>query len=245
MAQEPVFPILPNIYSINHIDLYCEELGMDSRGFAEKASPQALKHFDNYPYKVSYQYNNRGFRGSNWPNTKEELAQAVWCVGDSFTFGVAVPLEHSWPYILEQRANRKTISMSANGVGNSWIVEFALDVIDEVAPTDMILHWSYTHRRKVDRWNHVHHLNTTPEDDADLMIELIREIESKKQSTNLIHSFIPDFHGNCNEMYNRIVRTFPNIKIIPYLTKLDLGRDNHHYDIITATNFVDKIIKIL
>ena len=60
-------------------------------------------HFSSFPYKVAYSYNSRGFRDAEWPKTIEELKDAIWCIGDSFTAGVGSPYEHMWTQLLQKR----------------------------------------------------------------------------------------------------------------------------------------------
>jgi hypothetical protein len=239
--------ILRKLCALNkdQINFYGTELGIDSRQYQITCFGEALKHFDNYPYSIEYKCNNRGFRGPDWPTDVQELNDAIWCIGDSFTFGVGVPYEHTWPYILREKTGRRTINTSANGVGNTWLVEIANELFTEIEPKIMVLHWSYTHRRKRHLWDYAHYQNTTIEEDADLLISCIREIENNRRNVKIIHSFIPKFHGDCQALYQRIRNEFPDINSIPYIEPIDYGRDSHHYDKLTAEKFVDNIIELL
>ena len=44
---------------------------------------------------------------------------------------------------------------------------------------------------------------------------------------------------------NQLTNTFNKILYIPELTKQDLARDGFHYDIITATNFVEQLVDLI
>jgi hypothetical protein len=239
--------ILKNLYAINESQrhFHSTELGIDSRQYQSTCAGDALLRFDNYPYNIEYKCNSRGFRGPEWPDDVRELNDSIWCIGDSFTFGVGVPYEHTWPYLLQQKTSQRAINMAVNGVGNTWLVETASEVLNELTPSTMIFHWSYTHRRKKHLWDYDHYQNTTVEEDADLLISCIQQVESIKGSTKTIHSFIPKFHGDCDGLYDMISETFNDIKIIPYIVPIDYGRDNHHYDKLTAEKFVDNIIELL
>jgi hypothetical protein len=103
-------------------------------------------HFQRYPYKIDYQYNSRGFRDQEWP---ADVSDAVWCIGDSFTAGVGVPYSHTWPQILQNKLNRRTINVSLDGASNNWIARQAQMIIDAVKPQLMIIQWSYSHRREL------------------------------------------------------------------------------------------------
>jgi hypothetical protein len=106
------------------------------------------KHFESYPYDITYNYNRRGFRDSEWPNTIKELQSAIWCVGDSFTVGIGSPLEHTWVYQVSKQLNRRTINVSMDGASNMWIARKSLDIVDKIKPAHLIIQWSYISRRE-------------------------------------------------------------------------------------------------
>jgi hypothetical protein len=107
------------------------------------------KHFKSYPHKIEYRYNSRGFRDTEWPSTLEELKKAIWCIGDSFTVGLGSPVEHTWPYILQQQTGQRTINVSMDGASNNWIARKVLKILSQVQPELIVIHWSYLHRREV------------------------------------------------------------------------------------------------
>ena len=106
-------------------------------------------HFRQYPHKVDYQYNSRGFRDDEWPQDLESLQQAIWCIGDSFTVGIGQPYAHIWPQVLSTRTSRRTINVAMDGASNAWIARRARQIQQEIAPTCMIIMWSYWHRREL------------------------------------------------------------------------------------------------
>lgn len=108
------------------------------------------KHFDSYPHDVIYQYNSRGFRDAEWPTSLNELTSAIWCVGDSFTVGLGSPFPHIWPYVLQQTLNTRTINVSMDGASNMWIARKAVQILQDIAPAVMVIHWSYINRREQD-----------------------------------------------------------------------------------------------
>jgi hypothetical protein len=106
------------------------------------------KHFKNYPHRVEYVYNSRGFRDQEWPESVEELKNAIWCIGDSFTAGIGAPLEHTWPYLLQQQTGRRCINISMDGASNEWIARKGISLLNAISPDIIIAHWSYTSRRE-------------------------------------------------------------------------------------------------
>jgi hypothetical protein len=110
------------------------------------------EHFKNYPYEVDYQYNSRGYRDQEWP---DDLTNVVWCIGDSFTVGLGSPRERTWPYLLENKLNQRTINVSMDGASNNWIARKTKDLFTEITPSLVILHWSYLHRREITTHSYV------------------------------------------------------------------------------------------
>jgi len=106
------------------------------------------RHFNQYPYPVQYQFNSRGYRDAEWPESLSELQSAIWCVGDSFTVGLGSPVEHTWPRLLQQRTGRRCINVSLDGASNDWIARKACAILDTIAPAHVVIHWSYWHRRE-------------------------------------------------------------------------------------------------
>jgi hypothetical protein len=209
------------------------------------------KHFDNYPYQVEYVYNSRGFRDQEWPTDLDKLRSSIWCIGDSFTAGVGSPLEHTWPYLLQQQAGQRTINVSMDGASNDWIARKAIRVINTISPGTVVIHWSYLHRREEEQSDtnkddesrvKQYAVRETNQSDLDNLIKNINDVERcADKKYKLIHSFIP----MCAP-FNIIipVSNFTAVSI-PQLTNIDYARDYHHYDIKTANFFVKQIIDII
>ena len=274
-------------------------------------------HFKNYPYHVEYCYNSRGYRDAEWPDSITELQNAIWCFGDSFTVGLGSPLTHTWSNILQSKCKQRCINVSMDGASNNWIARKILTLLEEINPKLIIIHWSFTHR------NEKSNITLSDEDrriwsdysflaDSGLVsefnslinfINLIKQVEQKKQKTKIIHSFIPKFFESSfinhpiqvesndhsiqtqwnnirgpewpetpnNQlstviqqelkdfgMYDLIkqycelsIRLRPyyeflnTVEYVPELINLDFARDSLHYDIITATNFVDQLVNLI
>jgi len=135
--------ILPDFILPSRVNQCWEYSGMDSLELC-----QDKKHFKSYLHNITYNYNSRGFRDAEWPDTIEELQSAIWCVGDSFTVGVGSPLTHTWPWILQQATQRRTINVSMDGASNMWIARHAAKILATINPKILIIHWSYLHRRE-------------------------------------------------------------------------------------------------
>jgi len=135
--------ILADLFLSSRINRFWTESGLDSLDLCLNK-----QHFLDYPHKVEYQYNSRGFRDSEWPESFDELQNAIWCVGDSFTVGIGSPYEFTWPQVLAKASGRRCINISMDGASNNWISRRAQQIIQEVNPTHMVVLWSYFHRRE-------------------------------------------------------------------------------------------------
>jgi hypothetical protein len=156
------------------------------------------QHFLNYPHEVEYQYNSRGFRDSEWPESQSELKDAVWCVGDSFTVGIGSPYKFTWPQMLAQALGQRCINVSLDGASNTWISRRAQQIIREVAPTHMVVLWSYFHRRESDNTavpdelRIIHNEKSSSDlDDLTNFINCYTAVDQCAQLTNIAHGIIP------------------------------------------------------
>lgn len=135
--------ILPDFVLNSRVNKSWEYFGTDSPEHCLNK-----EYFQRYPHKVSYNYNSRGFRDKEWPESIDELKNAIWCIGDSFTVGVGSPVEHTWPYMLEQKTGRRCINISLDGASNNWIARKGKRIIEEINPKNIVVMWSYFARRE-------------------------------------------------------------------------------------------------
>lgn len=198
------------------------------------------KWFKAYPYPVSYSYNSRGFRDSEWP---ELLADAIWCIGDSFTVGIGAPIEHTWPYLLSKATGIRAINIGMDGASNEWIARMSI-AIAEIAPRKIIHQWTYTHRRENARY-----AKTTEQQDIDNFISAVKQT----QGNNVIHSMIPKFEPVDTadkplreyDLAKNALRSLGFTNVVYDNEQLDYARDYHHYDILTANKYVKNYLELL
>jgi hypothetical protein len=286
--------ILPNFVLPSRVNQTWSYSGMDSL-----ESCFDKKHFESYPYDITYNYNSRGFRDAEWPDSMEELQEATWCVGDSFTVGIGSPIEHTWPSVLQQQTGRRTVNVSMDGASNNWIARRSIDIIQSINPKTLIIHWSYIERReqpgkyldqawtqfyaniRAPHWpenvnlenfnalpTHIQneilteygqewkcglsdeqlrlpYIKSTNEEDVENTIRCIESVNQSAKSTRVVHSFIPQFvNKSYKHLFDSQLANTSNSLIIPEFKPVDIARDGHHYDIKTATNFVELIIKL-
>jgi hypothetical protein len=292
--------ILPDLVLSSRQNQIWPESGMDSLEFSKHK-----QHFKSYPYQVEYRYNSRGFRDAEWPEDINELKNAIWCVGDSFTVGLGAPVEHSWPCILQKRLGIRTINVSMDGASNTWISRKSKDILQIINPKTLIIHWSYLNRREISddeiwnkhadqsiqeiysmfresdwptcntmqefknlpthiqekilpRWSKPYYtdeerrltdMESSLEQDLQNLVSCITDTIKNNKNSRIVHSFIPEFAQHTKsqdlQMILNQVSLDLDIEVIKYFSKLDLARDYHHYDVITANYFVDQLIELL
>ena len=135
--------ILPDFVCPSRVNQHWKYSGFDSPDLCLDK-----KHFNSYPYAIDYLYNSRGYRDEEWPTQLNPLKDAIWCIGDSFTVGLGSPVEHTWPYILQQQTGQRTINVSLDGASNNWIARCVNLIQKEIDPKNIIIMWSYVHRRE-------------------------------------------------------------------------------------------------
>ena len=252
------------------------------------------KHFKSYPHNISYVYNSRGFRDSEWPNNLEELTSAVWCVGDSFTVGLGSSLEHTWPWILQQATQRRVINVSMDGASNEWIARHVNLIKKQINPKNIIVMWSYVHRREHKNQNlagEQRRIHSAKTNDLEDLLNF-KSCRAMVNTSNAVQLTIPEYAPhifNLQSVWQNIrgvdwpdqppetpheLLALPkfvqtelkeNFKIwtdlqqlveqqlllsnfekdLVRVDRLDLARDGHHFDIITAQWVVDQIMSRL
>ena len=182
--------ILSNLVLPGRANQHWKFVGMDQIDYCKDKS-----HFLSYPHKISYVYNSRGFRDLEWPNNIQELRDAIWCIGDSFTVGLGSPLEHTWPLRLSAITNRRIINVSMDGASNEWIARTTEKIVQAI-DAQIVIMWSYTHRRENvnpllnDEQRRIHFSNCTDYDDWTNFLDCKKRVDS---ITNSVQFAIPFF----------------------------------------------------
>jgi len=132
--------ILPDFVLLSRVGVTEKFTGIDSEEFCQNP-----RLFGQYPHEILYQYNRRGFRDAEWP---EDLNNAIWCFGDSFTVGLGSPQHHAWPAVLQRRTHTRCINVSLDGASNQWISRKITSLAHTLNPHYVVVHWSYIHRRE-------------------------------------------------------------------------------------------------
>lgn len=157
------------------------------------------EHFKNYPHAITYEFNSRGFRDSEWPESLGELQDSIWCIGDSFTVGLGAPLEHTWVYLLQKATGRRCINISLDGASNAWMARRATQILETIKPKYMVFHWSHLWRGEdpdcslSDEQRRLFAYTKEPLLAIKFFKDIINSVDRKKQNTIVYHSVIPNF----------------------------------------------------
>lgn len=187
--------VLPNLVLHSRVNQTWQYSGIDSPDHCFDK-----RHFRDYPYSIDYQYNSRGFRDAEWPESMEDLQKSIWCLGDSFTVGVGQPFEHIWCQVLSHRLGQRTINVSMDGASNDWIYRTAQLIQSQIGPRHLIVMWSYTHRREstdinlTDEQRRIFASNDSHEQDTLHWLNLSTRL--RNSCSNLIELSIPNFYGD-------------------------------------------------
>jgi hypothetical protein len=161
--------------------------------------------------------------------------------------GLGAPVEHTWPYLLAQKTNLRTINISMDGASNDWISRRIMDICDAVYPRLIVAHWSYIERREntdstlTDEQRRLWHVVG----ETDGLFNLTNHVKLVETNpfSNVIHSTIPKFTSN--EIGQKLLLKKHTELYVPYFDNLDYSRDGWHYDIKTATWFSEQVANII
>lgn len=272
--------ILSELILPNSINRRCQYSGSDH---PDQCFDRA--HFDCYLHSIEYVYNSRGFRDQEWPTSPEELTNAIWCIGDSFTVGLGSPIKHTWPFLLSQRTKQRIINVSMDGASNGWIARCASLIQQQVQPRNIVIMWSYLHRRETENFYHsseqrrLHFSRASTKEDIEYFksavdkvnnavhltipkfspyYEIVPEIndtwkqltgstdnapQSQQDLINLNHTAVGSNASGCQQLENLLaLKEILEHNQITQVYNLDLARDGHHFDLVTAHWTVDQII---
>ena len=152
--------------------------------------------FTHWPHAIDYRYNSRGFRDQEWP---QDLQSAIWCLGDSFTVGLGSCFAHTWPQVLGQHSQRRVITVAMDGASNEWIARTACDAYDLAGPGNIVIMWSYLHRRehpdadRSDLDRRLHAVRSTMAQDLKNLSVCRKQVHTHCVDANLIELIIPNF----------------------------------------------------
>ena len=202
------------------------------------------QHFLNYSKKITYEYNSKGFRDHEWP---EDLSDAVWCVGDSFTVGLGQPYEETWPQILQKKIGKRCLNLGEDSCSNDTICSRVNEISKLYQPKLIVVMWSYMHRRRVDNLDvHFDKNDFGLKNDIKNFLKNLNNL--RKCTVKIIHTIIPKslpenvLPENEEDTFDYILKKNNYPKSLIKFQQLDYARDYHHFDIDTSLHLCDLIL---
>ena len=199
---------------INHTS---DTYGMDS---LSKCYNKTL--FKAFPHKVSYQFNELGYRERP---VAEYNKNAVIAVGDSFTVGLGLPVELTYPAQLERLCKHQVLNFSLNGASNEWIARKLEIILKYVDPAAIIVHYTFSHRREnneltwFDDERTLSEPNFTADENYANWETAHKRIQWLVNKIPMIYSHIPQWHLDKKSV-----------------NQIDYARDQFHYGPTTCSN---------
>jgi hypothetical protein len=225
---------------------FTTSIGIDSIEYC-----QDKQYYNAYTKLIVYKFNEFGYRDEDWP---EDIENCTWCIGDSFTVGIGQPYEETWPQLVQDKLASRVFNISMNGASATWIARRAKFILDNFNPKNILIQWSYVHRRENSDLSKLDEDRALPYDPLDVadfenLTANIVLVESIKSSTAVVHSFIPKFFDNDSDsskatvLYNMLDAN--NILYFPPPAQIDFARDGYHYGVETAKQYADRYITLL
>ena len=213
-------------------NLQCDTLGLDS--FEQCFNKNHYKSYGD----VAYLFDELGYR-NNTPYQHD----AILAVGDSFTLGLGVNVEDTWPNRLSSILNYPVLNFSLNGASNDWIARRSAELLNFFNPKAIIVHYTFSHRRERpyldwhdDERTECEPKYTEQENYENWKLNFDR-VSNLKIPT--IHSFITTWHTASIDY----AELGPNV--IPPQPIGDLARDGFHYGPETHQRLAEKITNLL
>jgi hypothetical protein len=215
-------------------DMACDCLGLDSMEHCLDR-----QHFDHYKDSITYRFNDLGFR-----DCSSDLYQGneILAIGDSFTLGLGVNADQTWPCVLGQLLDYPVRNFSLNGASNDWMARKVTQLMQYFRPRAVVVHYTFSHRREkpVADWHDDERTECepcyTPQEN------LLNWKKNYKVFANLtvpvIHSFITDWdpHGIDYQSFGS--------NMLGPIKKQDLARDGFHYGAGTHQSVAQQLLEI-
>lgn len=215
-------------------NMRCSTLGLDSEEHCFD------RKFFNQFGPVDYQFNEIGYRTES---VTKFTGSEILAIGDSFTLGLGVNYQDTWPVQLSKLINYPVLNFSLNGGSNDWMARKTAQLLRWFKPRAVVVHYTFSHRRECN--------NSDWFDDERTECEpLYSDLENLQNwrsafdyfsglAIPVVHSFITDWHPEYVS-YQEL-----GTNVICPITKIDLARDSFHYGANTHRLLAEKITNLL
>ena len=205
--------------------------------------------------EIYYDFNSRGFRDEEWPVDIEEAKNAIWIVGDSHTFGMGLPVEHTIRLLLQEQMNMKVFDVSIDATLPPHRSRIAKRIITELEPKYLVMQWGYI-------WRYKRKYRTLAQEVRNKIFEKQEEhivpdflkifdrVNNVETNTKIVHTFLPGFAGFNGVLEKKTFEEIPQFHNPkqPALFEaklLDKSRDDWHMGYETHkwyTNIIEELL---
>ena len=84
-------------------------------------------------HDIRYKFNSHGFRTNEFNNLP-----SIMFLGCSFTVGVGLPQEHTWPFIVSKKLSLEMINLGIGGIGEDGVFRIADYYVDKIKPKILV-----------------------------------------------------------------------------------------------------------
>jgi lysophospholipase L1-like esterase len=218
-----------------YANLQCDQIGIDS---LEKCLNR--KWYQSQK-SVDYHFNDLGYR---CVPSSEFKGNEILAIGDSFTVGLGLNVDDTWPGKLQKILDYPVLNFSLNGASNDWIARKLDQLLTVFEPRAIVIHYTFSHRRELDQpdWYDDERTlcleSTDPQEDLDNWYGNYKKIMSTASNIPLLHSFLPNWHCTPVEIGQYGIDPVK-------LTQYDSSRDGFHYGVDTSIMFAEDVAQRL
>jgi hypothetical protein len=233
MAQDLTF--LQSLCISRYANITCDEFGTDTLKTCYNKH-----HFKSYPHKITYQFNEIGFREKS---ISEFRGDEILAIGDSGVLGIGLPAHFAWPAVVSNKLNYPVLNFGLAGASNDWMVRKTKDLLQWFKPKAIVVYYTFSHRRE--RPNHDWSDDQRTECEALYSDE--EDYQNWKQAFDYFSSLpVPVVHGfGYNWHPHPVDVSGLGLTVPPPINVIDRARDGFHYGIATSQSVAEKITSLL
>lgn len=122
-----MYPLFKMLYKLNRIPIFTDRINTDMNSYDSDNSKLIKYQFNDYGYRSSFNY--------------EELldSKKIVCIGCSFTEGVGLFEEETWPYLLSKKIGLPYINLGLAGGSQGYVMWQIMNVLQNIQSNDIFV----------------------------------------------------------------------------------------------------------
>lgn len=147
------------------------------------------------PGSITYKFNSHGFRCDEFDNSP-----CIMALGCSFTIGIGLPIEYTWPYLVGQQLNLKVVNLGWGGYSADSCFRLAEYWIPKLRPSYVVMLTPSSDRFELLLDPSTNH-NSVP---VEIFLPNSESSLFSMRETLLKHWFINSENGEINQRKNKL-----------------------------------------